>query len=485
MVEKLTRSLQESIITLLAVDNEEGKIAAGVVNSKQFDEAYRDIVDRILAYRKKHGKAPGKVHLDDLVDDIIGDERNKKHKTYIRILDGIISNADSLNTKYVLSRVQDFNRRQELKGALLEASALYESSVTKEDFVENIEAILNKALKPKVDMLERGVYLGDRKRALGFLETTKADYLTGIQALDDRNFGPTRGTLMMFMAPKGGGKSWFCVHIGKMCLMQNAKVLHVSLEMSEDRVIQRYQQSFHGIGKRYGERYKITQVEFGDGDKIDRFRLRRRKIKKGLDTGSKIRSYLKDKMKTWGSRMDRLHIKGFASRSLTVPKLEAYLDSLEIHDNFIPDVLILDYPDEMKIPMKDYRLSLGATISDIRGLCYRRHICGVAPTQTNRTGWDASTIKGKMVGEDASKFMIADMVAIQNKSPFEKQMGLCRLYVEKNRDDEDDFTVILTQNLRTGQYVLDSFRMAPKSNYLDLIKPAPDEEEEEEEDGDA
>lgn len=482
MSEKLTRSIQESILTLLAVDNEDGKIAAGVVTSKMFDEAYRDIADRILTYRKKHGEAPGKTHLDDLVDDIVGDEQHKKHKLYIRILDGILSNADSLNTKYVLSKLQDFSRRQVLKGALLEASDLYESSANKEDFVENIEAILGRALKPQADMLERGVYLGDRKRALGFLDTTKADYLTGIPALDERNFGPTRGTLLMLMAPKGGGKSWFCVHIGKMALMQNAKVLHVSLEMSEDRVIQRYQQSFHGIGKRYGERYKITQVVFGDGDKIERFRFRRRRIKKGLDTGGKIRSYLRKKMKTWGTRMDRLHIKGFASRSLTIPKLEAYLDSLEIHDNFIPDVIILDYPDEMKIPMKDYRLALGATISDFRGLCYRRHICGVAPTQTNRKGWDSSMIKGGMVGEDASKFMIADMVVIQNKSPFEKDIGLARLWVEKNRDDEDGFTVIITQNIRTGQYVLDSFRMAPKSNYMDLIKPEADKEEDEDED---
>lgn len=481
MIEKLTRSLQESILTLLAVDNDEGKIAAGLLTSKQFDETYRDIAERILAYRKKHGRAPGKTHLDDLVDDIISDESNKKHKQYIRILDGIVTNANSLNTKYILSRVQDFSRRQTLKSALIEAGELYESAATKEDLVEQVETILRRATKPQADMLERGVYLGDRKRALGFLDTTKADYLTGIPALDERNMGPTRGTLMMFMAPKGGGKSWFCVHIGKMCLMQNAKVLHVSLEMSEDKVIQRYQQSFHGIGKRYGERYKITQVVFGEGDKIDRFRFRRRRIKKGLDTGGKIRSYLREKMKTWGSRMDRLHIKGFASRSLTIPKLEAYLDSLEIHDNFIPDVIILDYPDEMKIPMKDYRLALGATISDFRGLCYRRHICGIAPTQTNRKGWDSSMIKGGMVGEDASKFMIADMVLIQNKSPFEKDIGLVRLWVEKNRDDEDGYTVIVTQNLRTGQYVLDSFRMAPKSNYLDLIKPDVEEEEDEDE----
>lgn len=482
MLEKLTRSLQESILTLIAVDNEDGKIASGLVTSKMFDEAYRDIAERILAYRKKHDRAPGKAHLDDLVDDIIGDEENKKHKQYVRILDGIITNANSLNTKYVLSRIQDFSRRQTLKAAILEAGALYESSATKEDLVEQIETILRRATKPQADLLERGVYLGDRKRALGFLETTHADYLTGIPALDERNFGPTRGTLMMFMAPIHAGKSWFCIHIGKMCLMQNAKVLHVSLEMSEDRVIQRYQQSFHGIGKRYGERYKVTQVEFGDGDQIERFRFRRRRIKKGLDTGNKIRNYLKEKMKTWGSRMDRLHIKGFASRSLTIPKLEAYLDSLEIHDNFIPDVVILDYPDEMKIPMKDYRLALGATISDFRGMCYRRHICGVAPTQTNRKGWDSSMITGKMVGEDASKFMIADMVIIQNKSPFEKQLGLARLWVEKNRDDEDGYAVIITQNLRTGQYVLDSFRMAPKSNYMDLIKPEVDKEEEEDED---
>lgn len=482
---KLTRSLQESILTLIAVDDVDGKIAAGLVTSKMFDETYRDIAERILSFRKRHGQSPGKAHLDDVVDDIISDERNKKHKQYIRILDGILANADSLNTKYVLSRIQDFSRRQTLKAALIEAGAVYESQSGKEDLVANVEAILNRATKPQADMLERGVYLGDPKRALGFLESVRADYLTGIKALDDRNFGPTRGTLMMFMAPKGGLKSWFCIHIGKICLMQNAKVLHITLEMSEDQCIKRYQQSFHGVGLR-PERYKVTQFEFDKKGKQGKlsFRYRGRKIRKSLDNVPKIRRYLKRKLRTWGSRMDRLHIKGFPMRSLTIERLEAYIESLELHDNFIPDVVILDYPDEMKIPIKDYRLGVSNVVSEFRGLCQKRFFCGIAPTQTSKKGWDATTIKGSMVAEDAGKFRTADMVLIQSRSKYEKDLGLARLWVEKHRDDVDGYEVVISQNIRTGQYVLDSFLKTARSNYMDLIKPDADEEEEEE-DGDA
>jgi len=179
-----------------------------------------------------------------------------------------------------------------------------------------------------------------------------------------------------------------------------------------------------------------------------------------------------------------MHIKGFPMRSLTIERLEAYIESLELHDNFIPDVVILDYPDEMKIPIKDYRLGVSNIVSEFRGLCQKRFFCGIAPTQTSKKGWEATTIKGSMVAEDASKFRTADMVVIQSKSKFEKDLGLARLWVEKHRDDEDGYTVVITQDIRTGQYVLDSFRMPPKSNYMDLIKPDPEEREEEDDDAD-
>lgn len=473
MSDKLTSSLQESVLCLLATNDKEGKIASGLLDHRVFDDAYQDIAQRIFSFRKKHGEAPGANHLDDLVDDVVSDTRHKKHKQYVRILEGILHNAESLNAPYVLSRVNEFTKRQRLKSAILQAGEIYQSG--KENLIEEVETLLTKALRPQAMSLEVGTFLNDRKKALDFLSTMRADYLTGIPELDARNLGPTSGELLMLLAAKGTGKSWWCVDLGKKCLMQGAKVLHVSLEMSEPRVIQRYYQAFFALGKR-SEKYRVTEFEFDKLERIVGFKSRRRRMRMSLDTPG-VRRYLRRKMETWGTKLGNLMVASFPMKSLSVAKLEAYLETLELQHNFIPNVLILDYPDLLWMEKKDPRLSLGWTVEEFRGLLQKRNIAGIAPTQTNRKGWDAATVKSSNVSEDASKFRTADMVLIYSRTKQEEAMGLARLYVDKNRNDEDGYSIVISQSYKTGQYVLSSARI--HSNYMELVGPADDEEEDE------
>ena len=463
MKERLSGPLQESVLTLLAVNDNEGRIAAGMITSKVFDDEYQDLAHRILTFRKKHGGLPpGKNHLDDIVDDIIGSSKHKLQRSYIRALDNIISNADGLNAKYVLSRVDEFAKRQRYKAAILEAGQKYQQD--SEEMSNEIEAIFRKAIKPDITPLDTGMFL-NRSNALGFMTSTKADYFTGIPELDRVNCGPTYGTMLMIMGFKSAGKSWWCVDLGKRCLMQKARVLHITLEMSEDRVAQRYYQNLFAISKR-SERFKVTEFELDELGRLEGFIRKSRKARMSLDS-PKIDRYLHSKQTYHGKMLGRLCIKGFPAGSLTISKLESYLDLLEMREKFIPNVLIVDYPDLLHLDKKDHRISIGQNIIELRGLLQKRNLAGICPTQTNRKGWDAATVKGSMVGEDASKFMTADMVLTYSRTPMEKELGLARLYVEKNRDDEGEFTVCISQSYKTGQFVLNSTLM--RNDYFDLL----------------
>lgn len=461
MSELLTTTLQESLLILLATNEKEGRVAAGLIDHTAFDENYRDVAQRIIAFHKQHGTCPGKTHLDDVLDDVLTPD-HKRQKQYVRIVEGILAQADSLNAPYVLSRLHDFVRRQTLKAAILEAGEAYQAA--KESVVSDVEGILAKALRPNTADLDTGLFLNAPK-ALGFLETTTASFKTYIPELDKVNIGPTYGEMLVFMAAKGAGKSWFVVDIGTKCILQKAKVLHVTLEMSEERVAQRYYQRFFAIGKRK-EEYDITKFEFDDYDRISGFKKRKRSVKVSLDSPD-IKAYLKSKMKVWGVKLGRLLIKGFPTKSLTIAKLESYLNLIELQHNFIPNVLIVDYPDLMWVDKDNARLSIGITLEELRGLLQKRNLAGIFPTQTNRAGWDAATVKGSMVAEDASKFRTADMVLIYSRTPDEKERNLARLYVEKNRNDEGEFSVVISQAYKTGQFVVSSARMYP--NYFDVL----------------
>jgi len=464
MVETLPTNLAESILTLLATNNEQGKVAAGLLKPEHFDDTYRDIATRILKFHRKQGKAPGKEHLSDLFDDVLVKAKPKRRKQYLLVLDGILHQAPGLNAAYVLSRVSNFTRLQNLKAAWFESADVIERG--EDDAVAEVERIWYRSLRNKDSGVTHGIFLNETAKSLEFLDHQEEHYNSGIPAFDRVGLSPTPGTMLLFMSPYNKGKSWWATHNGKMCLMQNANVLHCTNEMSALQTIQRYYQSWFALPKRK-EKYDITRFEFDDLKRLTAFKSSVIKPRMSLNDRG-IREYLVDKMEPWGVKFRRLHVVEFAPGILTVPRLESYIEYLELIHKWIPNVLIVDSPDNMAMPGDDLRIAMGRTYIDLRGLFVRRNLAGVVTTQGNRKSWDATTVKSSMVSEDASKFMTADMGIIYSQTKSEEEKKLARLYNDRNRHDEKGFEVVISQNYNAGQFVLDSARM--QKTYWSLVE---------------
>ena len=474
---KLTASLQESVLTLICTNDEEGAIASGIIDPDLFEPPYNDIAEKALGYRRKFGKAPGLAHLDDLFDHILSNPKHKQARLYQQSLGGIIDQAKGLNAKYVLSRTNDFLSQQNLHAAVLEAAQRYGEGGA--DLIPDIQNILHKALKFKVESLDAGTFLNDKKRALAFLTNPKADALAlGIPELDRRGIGPTPGEALAFTAPKGRGKTWFCVHAATKVLLQGARVVHISLEMSEERLMQRYFQHLFAISKR-DEKFDTTVFEFDELNRLMSFAREERRARLNFQD-PKIAAKIGKRMDEWGSRFGRLVVKQFPTSTLSVDALQAYLDGLDLSYKFTPTVLILDYPKLMSLDRRqDLRIALGLAMEQLRGVCIARNLAGVFPLQSNRAGEDTKIITGKHVGEDYSLGQTADIHLTYNQTMAEKSLGLARLYVDKARNDDDGFTILISQNYQTGQFVRQSTYM-PGSKYWKLVKAEVGETEEEE-----
>ena len=65
-----------------------------------------------------------------------------------------------------------------------------------------------------------------------------------------------------------------------------------------------------------------------------------------------------------------LLIESFPSASLTIGELNAYLDYLEKAEHFKPDLLLVDYINEMDIDPRFVRQELGRTIRRLRGIAW-------------------------------------------------------------------------------------------------------------------
>lgn len=465
-MQKLTTNLQESVLTLLCMSNEEGAVAAGIVDVELFEPPYDDIASRAIAYRNKFGAAPGTAHLDDLFDHVLADPKNKQAKIYQQILGGILEQAHGLNAPYVLSRVNTFIKQQHLKAAVLEAAQRYQ--VGGDDLVPDVERILQDALKFKVTQLDAGTFLSDKARVLSFLTSEwGGNYYLGVPELDMRGIGPTRGKAFGFMAPAGRGKTWFAIDAAVRCLLQHARVLHISLEMGEDELMQRYMQRMFAVAKR-NDKFETSVFEFDELNRLSGFTRKTARPRLNFQD-PKILKKLSIFLDDYSVRGKRLVVKRFPTSQLSMGQLRSYLDALELTVGFVPDVLIVDYPKLMALDRKqDRRVAIGMVHEELRGLIVERNMAGIFPVQSNRDAESVKLLTRETIGEDYSIVQTMDFLVTYNQTQAEYEQGLARLYVDKARSDKDRLTVLISQSYNTGQFCMQSTYMP--STYWDRLK---------------
>lgn len=451
--EHLAATLQESVLAVLAADERWGPVVAGQVLPEHFDGAYHDAAAAILAYYRQYRRPPGE---GQLVPVLAGARDSESAGTARRLAGRLVAAAVTVNAAYVATRVGEFTRRQTLLSAVAEATDRFLAN-NEEGLLADVEGILRGALDARRAPMEAGTFLSDVTQGLRFLDRSVEGYRLGIDPLDRAGIAMVPKELLLYVAPKNSGKSWFCVHCGRQALVHGAKVVHITLEMEYTQVIGRYYQSLFGAGWTR-ERSRRAELEFDSLHRLTGFRVGSIRPKKAF-VDADVRRWLRDRIRHWGTRLDRLVVREFTSGSLTLPELESYLDYLEIVEGFVPHVLVIDYPDLMDVPLRDYRLGLGRLYVGLRGLGARRNLAVIAPTQGNRSSLRSSNVHADQVSEDVSKVYTADTVITYSQTEAEERLGLARLHVDYARSAARGQTVLLAQSYATGQYVLQSAAM--------------------------
>jgi Straboviridae DNA replication helicase len=474
MADRLSISLQENIVTMLAYSDEHGKLVANLIDPNLFEGELRVIAERAQNYWHQHGQAP-KGHTADLVSEIIEDPTNKKAQTYRRILISMLQLSEQINTKYVLEQLKSFTRTQRLKAAILRSAEQLEAK--QEMGVQEVEEIWNDILHSRDLTFDPGTYLLDYGSMLEYLRRRDVEFTMGIPQLDQRHFVPMRSAVMLILGPTGKGKSWALVHVGKQALMQRKKVVHITLELGMEETKQRYYQSIFAIPKREAQELSRTTLKFDRFGKFDGFGSSQIKADFAFDSDL-ITDELETRVMHFGSRFGNLLIKKFPMRSLTINGLRGYLDNIEITEKFIPDIMILDYIGVMKTDSRNPRISLGHVFEEFKGICDERHIAGVTAQQVSKIGARADFVRMTHVAEDWSLTNTADQVLTYSCTDTEERYGLARLYVDKARSEESKFGILITQNYSTGQFCLESAALEQRYfDYLSDLKQESDDVE--------
>lgn len=458
--DRLSVSLQENLLVLLCFSARAAPLIRNAVEPRLFSsQQYCDVAVRAYDYLDRYKKPPGE-HLPDLFGDI-AESSDAEGKQLVALLEDLYRAKETVNEDYALAQLEHFVRQQSLKGSIIAAS-----EALQEGDLESAEEELQKGLKQRLAVFSPGISLADGVRAAYGKQVRRDIVPTGIQPLDDAHLGPARGEFHLFIGPPKRGKSWWLIHMTKHCLLQRLKTVYVSLELSEAQIAQRLLQSLFSL-TRHKTRVPVTRLRLDDLGRLLEFSKETLSGRMSIDDAS-TRPIVEKKLKRmYGA--DNLVIKQFPAGALTVPGLRAYLEMLERAAGFVPDMLVIDYPDYMKIDPRNYRFEIGAVYNDLRGLAVERNIGVVAAKRSNREGTSAKMVTEIHAAEDYSAIYTADTIFTYSQTAAEKELGLARLFVSNTRvADSDGFVLLMSQAYPVGQFCLEAVRM--HDTYWSILK---------------
>ena len=414
MAYSFSESIQRGILYLLKSDKDFYAQIVNLIQPEYFEyPAHSNIYIAVKKHYNKYHKLPTDAF-------IIQDVKNlKQQKELLSDYEDELVRVNNLDTSslnnpdYYLDLIETFAKQEAMKLAILDCVEL-----VKEGRVEETENVVRKALTVSRDVDIGQNYFTDVltrwKRVLDVSNKTK--YRTFVPALNNvLEGGLGSKELSMVVAPPGVGKSLFLVNQAVECLMEGRKVLYVSLEMSEDKIAQRFDSVMtllpQGVlasqPKAIKERLEIFAEEFPEGQLI---------------------------------------IKEFPTGQITVNAIQSLLVQLKNYEDFEPDVLIVDYLELLRPTregMQEYQAQQRIA-EELRGLGVQHNMLVWTATQTNRQGRVVKLITDAELGDSYGKIRTCDFAVSLNQTEEEFDEGSMRLYVMKSRNSRQRFVVPLS-----------------------------------------
>ena len=365
------------------------------------------IYNAIVGFHSKYQNLP----CDDFILEVCKKLKNSKEKpsdyqdeiTLINRMD-----TSSIGSEdFFLDEIENFARKEAMKDAITQSIGYIQ-----DDNYERVEEAVRKALT-----VNRNVDLGQNyfdsitARWVRMLDRNNEDrYRTILPTLNkELEGGLSAKELAMVVAPPGVGKSVFLVNQGVHSLMEGRKVLYVSLEMSEDKIAQRFDSVMTLINQR------------------------------NLPTKQKI---LQERLEVFKERFPggQLVIKEFPTGVATVSTIRGLLAQLQNFEGFVPDLLIVDYLELLGTTREGPEYQIQEIIArELRGIAVEHKMLVWTATQTNRQGARVNVITDAELGDSYGKFRTVDYAVSLNQTEEEFDEDRMRCYVMKSRNGKTRF----------------------------------------------
>ena len=412
MAYDFSENIQRSILYLLKSNRDFYLQIVNLVKPEYFEfPSHSKLFETVREHYEKYGKLPNDEFIvQDIKGKLTARESASDYEDELLYINNLDLSATS-NPEYMLDLVEKFAKKEAMKSAIAQSISLI-----KEDRVEEVEALVKKALLINRDINTGQNYFNSVKDRWERLFNKKEEnkYKTFLPAINKSlEGGMGCKELAMVVAPPGVGKSLFLVNQGVHSLMEGRKVLYISLEMSEDKIAQRFD--------------SVMTL-------IPQFKLK--------DPTSQLS--VKERLELFQKQFDgQLVIKEFPTGQASINTIRNLMVQLQNYEDFTPDLLIVDYLELMR-PTRDVQQEYHAqqrVAEELRGLGMEYNMLIWTATQTNRQGRMVKVITDAELGDSYGKIRTCDFAMSLNQTEEEFDMGKMRAYVIKSRNGRPRFTV--------------------------------------------
>ncbi len=385
---------------------------ADILSPDYFEtSAQKWVVEKAVKYFMEFKDVPSPTVMTIYLREI--DDQMKLLKQSVGDLLGVAFGhcADS-DLKFVKEQFLDFCRKRTLANAILKSVDLLK---VKE--YDAIQTVINSALRAGLERNLGHEYFTDidKRMAAVARDCVKTGWDLIDSALDG---GLGKGELGFIVAPAGSGKTWLLTALGAHAQRQGKTVLHVTLELNENYVGLRYDACHTGIAFQ--------------------------EVRNHVDT-------VRKKLETIPGR---LFIKYFPLKTVSPASIKLFIERLEMLNQVKIDLLIVDYADILRPFQYDKNSNsyseAGSVYEELRTVAGELQIPVWSASQSNRGGHELDVIQASNVADSYRKIMTGDVVLSLSRKMEDKQEGMGRIHIMKNRFGADGMTFPCTFNTSCG-----------------------------------
>jgi len=377
--------LQKLFLEFLVNDGTLLSRTTNIIAPEYFDVSIRPAVKFVIQYYNDYNAVPK-------VDQIAA-------TTTIQLRE--LAEIGEEHGKWFLDEFEQFCKYKALERAIVKSADLLENQE-----YGKVEKIIKEAVEIGLAKTFGTDYFSDPEGRLNELRNRNASTPTGWEVVDQKLYGGfDRGTLNLFAAPSGGGKSLFLQNLALNWSLAGLNVAYISLELSEGLCSMRMDAMITATPTR--EIYKnLSDVDL--------------------------------KVRMAGKKAGKLQIVQLPN-GITTNDIKAWMKEFQIQTGTKFDAVLIDYMDLMmpagqKINLADLFIKDKLVSEELRNFAIESNIIGVSAVQLNRGATDAVEFDHSHISGGISKIQTSDNVMGIFSNPSMREKGRVQVQFLKTRN---------------------------------------------------